>query len=643
MAMGLDLPRLIILLGYLIALLGAIPLFPHLPLLPKLIFVAGMLTGLVNERRTTPLVPHLLLTIGSVLLFLWYASQFSRTNPALPVVSILTALLGTRLAAEKSARTWLQTGTIALFCLAASSLFDLGPRFLLFLTLMLPLLALLLVLLTFQSQAVSVSQSSLRKIVMTGLAIPLAALLLTPLFFPVLPRTQLPLWNFIQQPGGTQPAGLADTVTPGISAQIPSSGLLVFRAELPRLSPNQLYWRGPSFSRLDGLQWLRDPLTNPLSIRPGPATVNQFITMEPGNSRDLVGLDLPLSYTDPNGRTIQHPTWNRSLPPSRRLRYSVQSATDGQLAGPPPLYAQLTRLPDETPARLRQLSAEIRSANPVDRQRLDALERWFRTGSFSYSRTDLPTGDNALEQFLFQAKRGHCEFFASSFALLARGAGLPTRLVGGYYGGDYNELGGYYRVSEERAHVWTEVWINGTGWQRVDPSSFAINADAALGESRQRSLGLRLRLLLDSLDHSWNTAVITYDFEQQLQAATRLHGHLQTLRHQNLFSIVATLAFLLFTGSLIWLARRFWHRGLFDRRSRLLRRFRRQIEHDFGISRHAPTGLFDIARQTGNPQVQSFVEGYASSLYHDRQLTRAEYRQLLRILRSGFTNSPNSP
>ena len=79
----------------------------------------------------------------------------------------------------------------------------------------------------------------------------------------------------------------------------------------------------------------------------------------------------------------------------------------------------------------------------------------------SYAATGLPTGADAVEKFLFDGKKGHCELFAVSFASALRLAGLPARLVGGYYGGDYNDMAGYYVITEERAHVWVEVWIRG--------------------------------------------------------------------------------------------------------------------------------------------------------------------------------------
>jgi len=305
--------------------------------------------------------------------------------------------------------------------------------------------------------------------------------------------------------------------------------------------------------------------------------------------------------------------------------------------GPPPVTQRLTLLPDATPLRLRQQAARLRQAGSTDQQRLDALENWFRTNGFRYSRTNLPTGADALERFLFDTKSGHCEFFASGFALLARGAGLPARLVGGYYGGEYNELGGYYRVSEERAHVWVEIWINGAGWLRYDPSSLAVNADTALGEPRQRSLAMRLRLLLDSLDHSWNSAIIAYDFERQLQMASSAHSRLQTLRLRNLNGLPLLLGLLLAAAGLIWLVLRLRRRGLFG-------------QENLGCcvasvccwSATAPSpatmplGLFDILSRTTNRQVHEFVSIYARSLYHQSPLTPADYRRLKQLLRYGF-------
>lgn len=622
------------LLGYGVALLGALPLLPHLPAPPRLLFAAGLIAGLLAERRGRPLLPHRLLTVVTTLLFLWYAVQLRIHNPLLPVASILLILLATRLAAEKNPRTWLQSHTIALFCLSASSLFDLGPRFLLLLGLMLPLIALGLVLLTFQNAGApaTLERSALRQAVALGLLIPLASLLLTPLFFPILPRTQRPLWNLYQQ-SGAQGSGLSDTVRPGASAQTPDSGPTAFRAELPRRPANELYWRGFSFSSLEGLNWKRDSAGLPPASRAAGTVIQQTITLEPGGGRNLIGLDLPLEFRHIAGAAIPQATWNRPLPSSRRLRYEVESATGGLMLTTQPDRRLLTRLPPETPTALRQLAQRLAAAAPDEPQRLVALENWFRGANFRYSRSDLPTGERALEQFLFERRSGNCEFFASAYALLARAMGLPARLVGGYYGGEYNELGGYYRVGEERAHVWVELWQERSGWLRVDPSSFAVNSAAALGERRERPLLLRLRQTMDSLDHTWNTAVISYDFERQFAAAGRLQSRLSGMRLPDAATLaraaVATgLALALFATGL-----RLWRNGYFNRNQRLLAALRRSVERRHGIPRHEPLGLFDLAERCNDPLVRAFALLYGGALYRDRPLDAADYHRLRALLR----------
>lgn len=637
--MQINLNRLTAVLGYSIALTGFIPLFPHLPMLPRLLFITGFAAGLLGDRRSRPLLNGRLLTAGSILLFLWYGAQFSRHNPALPVVNILVILLSARLAAEKSHRNWLQAYAISLFCLSASSLFELGPAFLFFLTIMILMLALSLVLLTFQSREslISLTQKGLWQLVATGLMIPLVSILLIPLFFPILPRTQFPLWNFIQQAGQRQ-SGLADNVSPGNSARIPDTGPVVFRVEMGRLEPRLLYWRGSSFSRLSSLDWRKDP---PAAYSPQttkkPLT-SQTITMEPNSSRQLVGLDLPVAFTYPNGSSINNAVWNRPLPSSRRMRYEVQSVLTGLSPVREELpIALLTRLPDNTPPRLLQLSKQFADPALTNRQRIERVENWFRQGGFRYSRTDLPTGEQALDSFLFDRKSGHCEFFASSFALLLRGAGVPSRLVGGYLGGEYNEIGGYYRVSEERAHVWVESLIPGEGWIRIDPSSFAINADAALGEKKDRSLILKLRLLMDSLDHTWNSAVITYDFERQLETANRIHGRLTGFSIRSAKGLLAPAAAICIMVAAVWLFV-WWRRNRtrFSREARLLHGFRKRLQSDLGISVMDQTGLFDISKQADHPLVTKFAELYAGSVYCDRPISDRDYQQLKEILHKGF-------
>lgn len=633
-----DISRLIALLGFGSALLGFMPLFVHLPLLPRLLFGVGLLVGLARETRGSCVIPAPLLTAGSAVLFLWYGVQFSRHNPVLPVISSVVVLLAARLMAEKTPRTWLQLCTLSLFALAASSLFDLGPRFLVVLSLMVPALALQAVLLTMQSHgATRLTGTARRHLLVVGMLIPVCSLLLVPLFFAILPRTRLPLWSFLQQSGGSSPAGLADTVAPGKNTAVPDSGPLVFRAELAGRPPVQLYWRVAVFSRLDATGWQRDAGVQTVRIAGRPAQLEQTITMEPGSSRMLVGLDLPVAFIHPDGSTIPGATWNRPLPASRRFRYMATSLSDGVGAvRTAPAQGQLTALPVGTSSRLLQRARQFRQEGKTDRQRLDAVADWFRNGNFRYSRSDLPTGADALERFLFERRSGHCEFFASAFACLLRGAGVPARLVGGYLGGDFNELGAYYRITEDRAHVWVEAWLTNEGWVRVDPSSFAVNAAAALGEQRRTSFAQRVRLVLDTLDHLWTSAVITYDFERQLEMAARASSRLQSFGMDGIVrwgGILGGGAALVLAG---WYGLRRVRTGYLSREARLLRRFRTVAQRDLGMDIGGNYGLFDLAGRTGNAQVRAFADIYGGAVYRGRQLTGAEIAQLRRLLRRGF-------
>jgi len=136
--------------------------------------------------------------------------------------------------------------------------------------------------------------------------------------------------------------------------------------------------------------------------------------------------------------------------------------------------------------------------------------------------------DNEVDRFLFDSKRGFCENYAGSFALLMRAAGIPARIVAGYQGGEYNEVGNYLIVRQSDAHAWTEVWLENRGWVRVDPtaavspSRIEQGLDIALpGETSRfrikngNPLFGNLLYSWDSLQHDWNDWVLNYNQRKQ--------------------------------------------------------------------------------------------------------------------------------
>jgi transglutaminase-like putative cysteine protease len=633
-----SIKSLIAILSYTIALCGVIPLFPLLGLFPRCIVVGGIAAGIWQDRSKVWPLKNWMFNASIIPVFVFYAAQFSRANPVQPLVSVLSIMLAVRLAGPKSSRHYLQGAVLSLFCLASSSLFDLSPAFLAYLALMLFMVAVLLVLLTFYNQdsCMTLHPADLRKVLAAGVLMPLVSLPLLIFFFPLLPRTQLPLWNFLATPA-TRSSGFSETVEPGRSPNIGESKVLVFRAEMLRQPQQQLYWRGTVFNRPEGNSWVRTGVPAEEIVYAGQR-ISQTIYPEPGSSRALLALDAPASVSQHRSRRSSDGIFELHGPSGKRLSYSAESRAAGIL----PVKGGINRsfylkLPEKLSPRIRQLAASIRNQGSSDSDCLENLETFFRNGGYRYSRNGLPTGEKALEKFLFETRQGHCEFFASSFALLLRSAGVPSRVVGGYLGGEYNELGGYYLITEDLAHVWVEAYIEGRGWVRIDPSSFAQNADAIWGATRQRSLMLRVRMMLDSLDHSWNRAVVTYDFERQLEVALKTSKRLQGFETKTMMkSVLSYLTYSAVLAGLLTLL--LYRKRLFlSREERLLRHFYRRIRLDCGIEvERGRAGMFELADRTANPAVREFADIYGGAVYRDRKFTEKEYDCLKLIIRNGF-------
>ena len=174
-----------------------------------------------------------------------------------------------------------------------------------------------------------------------------------------------------------------------------------------------------------------------------------------------------------------------------------------------------------------------------------------------------------VDEFLFASRRGFCEHYASSFALLMRTAGIPARVVTGYQGGEFNDVGNYLIVRQSDAHAWTEVWIKGRGWIRVDPTAAvspdriesglddALDDEVSSFRIRNRNpIFGNLMFNWDNLQHGWNDWVLDYDDQKQRNFLSELD-----LGIKNWSDMVIALVMMLVavTGS-FWLIA--WYREL---------------------------------------------------------------------------------
>ena len=617
-------------LAYSIALLGFVPLVAYLDMIPRFLFPAVFLFAVVAGRRGRLLSGHLP-TVVSILFFIYYGIQLSRDNLVGPAVNFLVILLAVRLASEKGSRNYLQIYALSLFALAGSSLLNLSAVFLFYLLLLLVLVAVSLVLLTFYDRDgdTVMTRAGMVKVVTVAGSMPVAALPLILLFFVILPRTQYPIWNVLNVASGTG-TGLSDKVQPGAAPAVAEVKNVVFRAESPPLAKNQLYWRGVVFNALDGGSWVRRGVPEGERGIPGPGNVVvQTIFPEPGRSRYLLALNVPLQLTGVRV-AVSPDIVNSTMLIGRRIRYGTQSVPGAVIRTSRGVDRTFyLRLAPGTSQRLITLGRQISRQGGTDADRLALLERHFHERELRYSTMDLPTGTDPLGQFLFDGKPGNCEFFASALAVLLRAADVPARLVGGYYGGEYNEVGGYYVVTEDRAHVWVEAYLDGKGWVTVDPSAWAVNF-AGVGGAGDRGIAHRLRMYLDSLSYFWNLTVINYDLERQMTLLNRAAGlrHLSLPGHGFLRPVLLS-ALLLLAAILFWRFRA-WRRS--GREGRLLKSLFKLVKQRYGIEWPADRGLYDLAARLNEPRITQFVGIYGGTVYRDRKLSRDEYVQLRSLL-----------
>jgi transglutaminase-like putative cysteine protease len=171
-------------------------------------------------------------------------------------------------------------------------------------------------------------------------------------------------------------------------------------------------------------------------------------------------------------------------------------------------------VPRATSAEIRDLALRITAGKVLPMAKVMAVTEWLRANKHYTTdlRRDLDVLD-PLDDFLFHQQAGHCEYFASAAAILLRIAGVPTRYINGFLGGEWNDFGKHVTVRDNRAHSWVEAYVGGAfGWMRVDATPVS---------GRVSRMG-RVRQMFDSVELFWNRWILQYDASRQIDLAKRL-------------------------------------------------------------------------------------------------------------------------
>ncbi|WP_247661059.1 transglutaminase family protein [Ideonella alba] len=355
-----------------------------------------------------------------------------------------------------------------------------------------------------------------------------------------------PLWSV---PGDGAVTGLSDSMQPGDVAELALDDSVALRLRFEGRPPPaaSLYLRGPVLVRQDGRRWRTAPGLGESSRSSTVSTegpgLGYEITIEPGRTRSLPLLELTPNAPaglppELSNELRQEPglQWSLNVPTSARLRLQARAWPQGRLSGDlgrGERRVLLSLAPGAHP-RMRAWAQSLLDTSPSLQQAgplawAQTVLRHVREQPFRYTLSPGPYEGDVVDEFWFDRRAGFCEHYASAFVVAMRALGVPARIVTGYQGSDPQPVDGYLVVRQSNAHAWAEIWVEGQGWLRVDPTAAvaperiergrALPAPTGLVagtlDTVSPGLSLVLRQWAEALDNRWNQWVLGYGRQEQ--------------------------------------------------------------------------------------------------------------------------------
>ncbi|SEO56001.1 transglutaminase TgpA family protein [Aquisalimonas asiatica] len=485
----------------------------------------------------------------------------------------------------------------------------------------------------------------------------LQAVPLMVLLFVLFPRIQGPLWGMPEDAYAAM-TGLSDEMTPGSISDLSQSGDAAFRVEFADGPPPraQRYWRGPVLGGYDGATWTqtRLPDQDGTEVRALSEPSAYVVTLEPHNQPWLLTLDIATSVDHPAQFDGAHQL-RKDEPLRERIRYEARSTLHYQLGrtlGDDERERHVA-LPDDAHPQARELAREWQDASGGDRGVVERGLRHFASEPFSYTLQPPLLEEDSVDEFLFDTRAGFCEHYAGAFAVLMRAADIPARVVTGYLGGRMNPAGDYMIVRQSDAHAWVEVWLEGEGWTRVDPTAQVAPdrvelglaealpdgdpapGGAASGDGLVGSLSLRW----DAVNAYWNRWVLAYGPTLQDNVLERLNlGSWQRL------VIALTGAMALLLGSLTALLLYRSRPRSPDPAVRAWQRFRRRAARA-GLDAPASEGPHDFGQRAAHrwPDQAALIDMIVTHYLHLRYGRRQHPEDLTALRRAVRRFRPSRP
>jgi transglutaminase-like putative cysteine protease len=380
------------------------------------------------------------------------------------------------------------------------------------------------------------SKGFFRRIVTVSVATSLGILVFTVGLFFILPRTaRAALQNLVSNKFHLP--GFGGEVDLRKIGEIQTSSRTIMYVRIPNHGDVlTLRWRGSAMSRFDGKRWMTSgDLAEQIRLRYGTTAIpirthggragvrekyEVQLTETGMNALFVAGIPELLEANVGSIAVLSNGTLRTMSDMPAVLRYNVTSFFDKYGGDGTPVLTRdelrrLLEIPRGFDKRIFTLAQQ--AAGTENNQALQARRIVdYLQSNYGYT-LELPSEEQGdpIAHFLFERKRGHCEYFASSMALMLRSLGIPSRVVTGFQGGTLNPVNGWYTVRASDAHSWVEAFIPGNGWTAFDPTP-------AAGRIPHVSMFARVTNLIEAADLFWQDWVVQYDLERQFKLASSL-------------------------------------------------------------------------------------------------------------------------
>lgn len=485
----------------------------------------------------------------------------------------------------------------------------------------------------------------------------LQGLPLTLVLFLLFPRIQPPDWHWVALDSAKQAeSGLTDVLEPGSISRLALSPKLAFRVSFEGEMPprNQLYWRGPVFSFTDGRRWsisdneFAKNFQEELSFF-GPAYRYRLL-VEPQKHNWVYALDMPAHYDDGLYRNANYQLIG-SHKAGEAAEFDIVSHTaynTGYLTKIE--YRQNRQLPEDPSPRIVELVKQLQGFDAEPDVFIQRVLAYFREQQFQYSLNPPLMEQRPVETFLFETKIGICSHYATAFVYLMRVADIPARVVTGYQGGTFNEVGRFLEVRQANAHAWAEVWLDGKGWVRVDPTTAVLpeRVEQPVNVRQQIATGAvnlatqeatqnldetmsisQFGLMIDNLDYQWQRWVVRYGSQQAFQWGMLDVGRLM----QKVYVLLVGVGLLV----AVWLRWTFRAKGNNEAAEvKLYRRFS-AILAKAGVTQQPGEGVmaFALRAKAEKPELADWIDGVTQAFVQLRYYP-VPYNAHLALLKKHF-------